>query len=136
MALFVIVLSIADNVVKLPYFVFSPGSAIGVVEYIDIPDDKANPPDGDFFLTTVSLKQAHPTDIVWAKIASGRRIEKQKEVIGDYSPAEYLELNQEAMDESKQTAIQVAMTKAGYTVNQDGSGARIINVSEIGRAHV
>ncbi len=126
----IIITFIADNFIKLPYYVFSPGDAVGVAQYVKVPAEKNFPHTGDVFLTTVLLTHAHPSDIVEAKLTPGNRIEKEKDVIGDFTPQEFLDLNDQAMDTSKQTAISIAMVRAGYSVTPTGEGALVEKVMD------
>jgi len=122
-ALVVIALSIVNYLIIVPYYIFSPGSARGVQEFVEVPAEKAYPPKGDVLFTTVSLRQAHPFDLVWAWITPGNRIEKKKNTIGDLTPRQFLDLNDQLMTDSKQTAIRVAAQRAGIEVKELGDGA-------------
>ncbi len=125
--LFVVIIAylIVNYLVALPYFVIGPGSTEAVQPLLQVPPDKAHVPKGRFLLTTVSLKQAHPTDIVVAWLTKGTEIEEKKQTIGDLSKDEYLKLNDELMESSKLAAVAAAMNRAGYDAKPAGEGARI-----------
>jgi Lon-like protease len=118
-------IGIVSQFINLPYFIISPGSTLSVNNYIDVPADKSYPPDGKVLMVTVRVAQAHPLDMVWAWITPHTEIVKQKELIGDASPKQYFEANENFMENSKLTAEYVAMKRAGYNVDIVGDGAGV-----------
>lgn len=127
-AVIVFALVVANHFILLPYFIFSPGSVRGVSQYLEVPPEQAHPDKGDVLLTTVALRRARPSDMVWAWVTPNTRIEKQDEILGDRSQEDYLKLAEQAMDDSKQQAIAVAMRRAGYEATFTGKGAQVREV--------
>lgn len=125
-----LLLVLINQMITLPYYVLAPGSASPVNKAIEIPAEHEYKPKGELLYTTVSLKQAHPLDMVWSQFDSQDQIKKRVEVIGRQTPKEFLEQSNLSMDESRMMATAVAMKKAGFNVSQQGDGAEIKVVSK------
>jgi PDZ domain-containing protein len=121
---------VANIFVQLPYYVLSPGTTVAVNQFVQLPADKEHPPEGKIMLTTVSLLQAHPSDMVWAWLTEGTRIEKKKVILGDSTPEQFNEMSAQQMDGSQMAAIYVAMQRSGYEATIRGDGALVRNVGE------
>jgi PDZ domain-containing protein len=119
---------VANLLIPLPYYVLSPGSTVAVNQFVKLPADKEHVPSGKIMLTTVSLLEAHPADIVWAWLTPGTRIEKKKLILGDSTPKQFNEQSAQQMDGSQMAAIYVAMQRAGYDATIRGDGAIVRNV--------
>ena len=127
----VVVMVIANFQIHLPYFVLAPGSAQAVKGYVDLPPDKSQGQSGQVLLATVSIKQANPMDWLLAHVLPGRELKKRETILGpSTTQAQYIEQNKDAMTASQRTAIEVAMTRAGYAVTEKGEGAQIAGVGE------
>lgn len=120
----------ANQAATLPYYVIRPGSIQGVGDFAEVPPGRSYPPEGEMFLTTVSLVEARPFDILRAKLSRGHRIEKERDVLGDTSEEQYFDVNERMMAESQETALAIAMRRAGYSVTQRGDGAEVRGISE------
>lgn len=128
---FIAVVALANSLIKLPYYVLGPGDALPVKNYVTIPADKSSGQSGKLLLATVSLTPATPIDFVLAKITPGDEIDGKKAILGSgTSQSQYLQENQTAMTDSQQTAIAVAMTRAGYQVERLGDGAEVVQVAQ------
>lgn len=123
------VIGVGVQFISLPYYIISPGSALAVTPYIEVPDERSHPHEGDVLLTTVSVARAHPYNWLWAYLTPHNRIVKEKDLIGDSTPKQYFEANALSMEESKTTATYVAMRRAGYDVTYLGDGATVQAVS-------
>ena len=131
-ALVVLVGLVAANfAIELPYFILSPGDARPVAKYVELPDNKSQGQSGKILLATVSLIPATPFDWLLAHVTPGAEIEKKKEVLGPKTTqSEYIQLNQEAMDDSQLTAISVAMKRVGYKAIPLGDGAQVAAIGD------
>lgn len=123
-------LVLANRLIPMPYLIEAPGSAVGVSDLIDVPADKKQSANGDFLLTTVSQREAHPFEWLWAKVSPNTELVKKQDVVGNISRDEYLHLNEEAMQDSQYAATAVALRRAGYSVSQLGDGAKVLKVVE------
>jgi Lon-like protease len=125
-----IVLSVANYNIHLPYFVLSPGDALPVKSYVQISPDHLQAQSGKILLATVAVTQATPIEWALAHVMPGDDIERKAEILGPQTTqTQYIQENQEAMDDSQMTAITVAMKRAGYTVTQLGDGAAVAEVA-------
>jgi Lon-like protease len=126
----VAVIALANSLIKLPYYILGPGDALPVKNYITVPPDKSNGQSGKLLLATVALTSASPIDFVLAKITPGDEIDGKSAILGtSTTQTQYLQENETAMTDSQQTAIAVAMTRAGFQVKQLGDGAQVIQVA-------
>ena len=125
---FVALVILANGFIKLPYYIFAPGNVYGVNEVISVPADRDHPHDGDFLMTTVSLREGHPLQLLYAGISPTQRVEKKQTVSGDLSPEEFSKINEAEMKNSQQEAIAVGMQRAGFAVKHVGTGALIKQV--------
>jgi PDZ domain-containing protein len=121
---------VANILIELPYYVLSPGSTVAVNQFVKLPEDKKFEPEGQVMLTTVSLLQARPFDIVWAWVTPGTRIEKKRKILGDSTPQQFNEMSAQQMDNSQMAAIYVAMQRAGFETTIRGDGAVVRTVGE------
>jgi PDZ domain-containing protein len=121
---------VANIFIQLPYYILSPGTTVAVNQFVKLPADREHPPEGKVMLTTVSLLQAHPSDMVWAWLTEGTQIEKKKAILGDSTPEQFNEMSAQQMDGSQMAAIYVAMQRAGYEATIRGDGALVRNVGD------
>lgn len=114
----------------LPYYGISPGSSRPVDELVHAPADKLHPPKGQVLYATVSVGPLKPLQFLRAKLDRDTAIVRERDVLGRTPPKEYRQENLQAMDDSKQTAIVVALRKLGYTVAEHGGGALVQEVED------
>jgi PDZ domain-containing protein len=124
----VVALFVASTTVRIPYYALAPGSARQVNDLIDPPADKHFPPKGHVLMVTVALGPAHPWDVAQSWFNHDIEILKEKEVVGTTPPQQYRRQNLQQMDESKRTAVVVALRRLGYEVPARGQGALISGV--------
>lgn len=112
--------------VTVPYYTLSPGPVYDSSDFVTVEGGTVSD-DGELFFLTVSVKEANVFE--WAAAHLDPRVSiRDREVIRppDVSP-EQLRLESLAMmNESKQDAIYVALTKLGYEVTLIGTGALVI----------
>lgn len=120
-------LFIGAYTIELPYYAIAPGSARQVNDLI-VADAPQYPPDGHVLMATVSLRRANPIDVVQGWWDDDIRIVKEEELTGNTPPQQFRQLNLQAMDESKRTAIVVALRRLRHEVKAHGEGALITGV--------
>ncbi|MCZ7533886.1 MAG: PDZ domain-containing protein [Acidimicrobiia bacterium] len=127
---FLVVIGIAIGIlltVTVPYYAVSPGPVYDTSDFVTV--EGGNTADtGELFFLTVSLKEANVFE--WAAAQFDERVELAK--VGAYRPPDVSEeqLRRESlalMDQSKQDATYVALTKLGYEVTLIGTGALVID---------
>ena len=119
---------IAAFTVDIPYYALAPGTARQVNDLVAVPKEQAHPARGRFLMVTVSLRAAKPVDIAESWFDHDTKIVGEEEIVGKTPPKDVHQENLQLMDESKRTAIVVALRRLGYTVSAKGQGALIIEV--------
>jgi PDZ domain-containing protein len=124
-----VAVALVASVVRIPYYVISPGPARDVQPLIHIDDRTVYPSDGRLLLTAVNLRQASVYDAVEAWIDPAKSVIPEREVL---APGETREEQGERarseMDTSKIDAAVVALTEyAGYPENH-GRGVLVESV--------
>jgi PDZ domain-containing protein len=117
--------------VSLPYFALSPGPVSDVEDLIEVTDQPVFLPDGDMYMLTVSLQEVNVFEYAQAYFDPSIDL-VAREVIrpADVSPDEFRRANRDAMDDSKNTAISVALQYLGYDVHDAGEGVLVSGVLE------
>jgi PDZ domain-containing protein len=113
----------------LPYYALAPGSANEVDELIRAPEDRLHPARGEVYLATVSLQRVKPLGALRGWLDGTTDVVPEKRILGTTPPAQYRQQNLQLMDDSKQTAIVVALRQLGYDVPEQGKGALVVEVS-------
>jgi len=117
--------------VNVAYFALSPGPVSDVEDLIDVNGQEVFPPGGDMFMLTVSLQEVNVFEFAYAYFDSSIDLVR-REVIrpANQSPDEFRRANREAMDDSKDTAISVALQFLGYEVHDEGEGVLVSGIIE------
>jgi PDZ domain-containing protein len=79
-------------------------------------------------MATVELRQARPIDVAESWFDHDIRLVKDEEIRGKQPPKQFNQANLQEMDESKRTAVVVALRRLGYPVTAHGQGALIANI--------
>lgn len=120
---------LASFAVSLPYYRIAPGSARSVTSLVHLPADKAFPPRGAFLLTTVSLGETRAIDALLGWLDPDVDVVPRERIVPpNTNRQEFLELNRQFMDQSKQAAIVVALRRLGFAVAETGAGAIVAMV--------
>jgi PDZ domain-containing protein len=112
----------------LPYYAITPGSARQVDDLISAPGTKTYAPKGLVLLATVTLRTVHPIDFVQRSWDHDLEIVKEQVIRGTTPRDKFSRVNLDAMDESKRTAIVVALRRLGHQVPATGKGALVTDV--------
>jgi len=133
----VLVIVIAGTLIRLPYRVFSPGSATPVGSVVKISGAPTYPLRGPVLFLTVSVSNGRPNlwRLLQAELDSDSKIIGEKEYLGGQSPSTVRRANVAAMDESQLVAKMVALEELGYHVTASGAGAEVQGVLSDSPAH-
>jgi PDZ domain-containing protein len=115
--------------IALPYYAVSPGPVEEVADLISIDDTTTYPTNGEFFLLTVGLREVNAFEFLEAEIDPkvdliGREAVRPRGVTQEQQTRS----NLQAMDQSIDTAVYVALTRLGYEVTFTGEGVSILQV--------
>ncbi|MDH3307300.1 MAG: PDZ domain-containing protein [Acidimicrobiia bacterium] len=118
------------STVELPYYSWSPGPAYEVDDLVTVPEP--DPVDGEFYMLTVSVSasQVTPIEFAIAQFDSSIDLIATERLRGDQTDEEYRENNRRSMDESKATAIFVALDYLGIDVTIKGDGVLVAGLTE------
>ncbi len=133
LVVFVLVL-VAGLVVRLPYYVLSPGSSRATESLISVSGAPTYDNRGSVDFLTVSLRRVTPIEVLASWINPGQELMAEDDLLGDRTPSENRELDLRMMASSKDAAQYRALTRLGYDVVETGSGAVIASVVADGPA--
>lgn len=117
--------------VKVPYFAMSPGPVEEVADLITVGDVPTYAPNGDLFLLTVGLREVNIFEYLEAQLDP--RVDLiARDVIrpAGTTQEEQTRTNLQAMNQSIDIALYVALTRLGYEVGFAGDGVRVLQVVE------
>lgn len=121
-----LVIGLAVNLIELDKVTIGPGAARPVEQLVAVGDDgQAFESEGDILFTTVTLDDRIT---VWEAFVGWLDddvdVFDKAEILGERDEEESRAFNQELMEDSKITAIRVALEQLGYDV-ADGTGALV-----------
>jgi PDZ domain-containing protein len=119
---------LAAMTVTIPYYALAPGSARQVNDLISGPPDRHYPPQGQVLMATVELRQARPIDVAESWFDHDIQLVKDEAIRGNQPPKQFNQANLQEMDDSKRTAVVVALRRLGYNVPAKGQGALITTI--------
>jgi len=125
---------VAALVVRIPYYVLSPGSARATEDLIDVVGAPTFTDRGAVDFLTVSMRQATPIEVVAAWINGSQQIRSADEILGRLTPGESRQVDLRMMASSKDAAQYQALRRLGYRVDENGTGAVIATVLDTGPA--
>lgn len=125
----VVVVAFVVSMVRIPYYVISPGPARDVKSLIHIDERTVYPSDGSLLLTAVNLRQADVYSALEAWIDPAKSVVPERDILGPgETEEEQSERARSEMDTSKIDAAVVALTEhAGYPENH-GRGVLVESV--------
>lgn len=117
--------------VNVAYFALSPGPVGDVEELVGIEGQETFTSTGDMYMLTVSLQEVNIFEYVYAYFDDSIDL-VEREIIrpSDQSPDDFRRANREAMDDSKDTAITVALQYLGFEVHDEGEGVLVSGIIE------
>lgn len=120
--------------VPLPYFTESPGRVLTLGGCVQVQSDRAVPVRGDYLLTTVRLRRAHPVDMLRSAFDPAMGLRPADRVVrGDVRDAEHFAAQRETFARSAQLAAALGLRRAGYAPDSElvvGDGAVVVGVLE------
>ena len=125
---------VAASLIKVPYFLLSPGSVRATEPLIQVSGATTYPPEGEVGYVTVTVQRATALGWVLAHFDSSIDIRPERDILGNDTPDENRQVNLQAMTDSKQTASAVAQQELGYDVKIVGTGALVTAVQPGGPA--
>jgi Lon-like protease len=114
----------AGLVVKLPYYALAPGGARATEPTVSVEGVPSYPSEADLLFTTVYLNRVNAFRLLDGWLDPDVDVVPAEQIDGDQTPAQNQQFNQQLMDASKETAIQVALEHLGYDV-VSGTGATV-----------
>ncbi|MGH9285845.1 MAG: YlbL family protein, partial [Acidimicrobiales bacterium] len=115
--------------VNLPYYALAPGQARAVNGLIQVEGAANFPPGGEVLLTTVSLRNVRAIDALVGWLDPDTDIVEQARLRPrSTSDVQFRQQNLDLMDDSKQTAVVVALRRLGHQVTERGEGGRVVSV--------
>ncbi len=114
---------------KVPYYAISPGPVEEVADLVSVDDVPVYTTNGDLFLLTVGLREVNIFEYLEAQLDPrvdlvGREVIRPAGVTQE----EATRSNLEAMDQSIDAAVYVALTRLGYEVGFSGEGVSVLEV--------
>jgi PDZ domain-containing protein len=110
----------------------SPGSSRPTESLISVSGAQTYVNGGEVDFLTVSLRQATPFEALAAWVNPDLDLASREDVLGKQSPDQNRDLNLRMMSESKDAAQYQALTRLGYPVESNGTGAVVAAVVEGG----
>ncbi|MFM8863164.1 MAG: PDZ domain-containing protein [Acidimicrobiia bacterium] len=129
-----VVALVASLIVRLPYYVLSPGMSRATEDLITVRGAETFDNDGAVDFLTVSMRQVTPIEVVAAWINGTQQLRSSEEILGRLSPGENRDLDLRMMATSKDAAQYQALRRLGYDIRRLGTGAVIASVVEGGPA--
>ena len=116
---------------KVPYYAISPGPVEEVADLVSVEGVPVYTTNGDLLLLTVGLREVNAFEYLEAELDPrvdlvGRDVIRPPGVTQE----EATRTNLEAMDQSIDAAVYVALTRLGYEVGFTGEGVSVLQVSE------
>lgn len=119
--------------VKVPYFAMAPGPTEEVADLMYFGEGvTVHPTTGDLYLLTVTLREVNPFEWFEARYLDERvdLLERQLIRPPGVTEEQVRRTNLQAMNESIDTAIYVALSRLGYEVQFVGDGIEVLQVVE------
>ena len=119
----------ASMLIQLPYYALAPGSARQVDDLIVAESTTTFQPKGEVMLTTITLGKVTPLEALTGWLRDDVDVVPEERILPpDTSDEDYRRFNVAEMDDSKQTAVVVALRRLGYQVAERGEGAVVERV--------
>jgi Lon-like protease len=120
-------------VVRVPYYLLSPGTTYRTQNLITIKGAPSYPQSGSIAYVTVSVTSQKATALqwAWAHLDSSVTIAPADEIVPtNQTPAQNQQENFQEMADSKTAASVVALERLGYHVQASGTGAGVVGVGK------
>jgi PDZ domain-containing protein len=124
------VLLAVGGIVRLPYYILSPGSATAVEPLIKVSGAQSYQHPGSILFTTVSLAgDVNAYALLHGWLSTTDDVVSREAITGGTPTKTYNQQNVQAMTDSKTAATKVALERLGYKVPASGDGALVVQVT-------
>ncbi len=115
--------------VSLPYYAFSPGPVGDALDVVTSDDSVAVfQPDGELFFLTVSLQEVNVYEAIAAALDPAVDLVRRQAVRSDEeSDEDFKKRNLNSMDRSIETAVAVALDRAGVEMAIESDGVQVVD---------
>ncbi len=120
--------TIAAALVQVPYYLLAPGSTRSTEGLVSVEGAPSYQSDGEIDFTTVSVRRATALQALIGWLDPTVSVVPEDQILGGQSQDENRDRNLQEMADSKEVATAVALKSLGYPVDEQGSGAMIVNV--------
>ena len=127
-SILLLVVVVACLVIPIPWFTISPGMSRATEPLIAVEGAPIYDNEGAVDFLTVSMRRATPIEALAAWINPTFVLRSEKEALGNQTQSENRQLNLQLMTESKDAAQYQALTRLGYDVPMQGTGAVVASV--------
>lgn len=123
-------LALVVFLLPLPLIVVGPGGALPVADRVRFPTVEQDPVSGQLLLTTISLDEATPAEVLVAWVDPQSSVLPREQFIADDTPGEqYFAAQRELFRQTGQIAAAAGLRAAGLPVQvSGGGGAQIVEV--------
>jgi len=122
-------LLVVAALVRLPYYVLSPGSATAVEPLIHVQGATSYHDPGTILFTTVALAgDINVYAFLHGSLSTNDEVVSRKAITGGTPAKTYNQQNVQAMTDSKTAATKVALERLGYKVPAAGDGAQVVEI--------
>jgi PDZ domain-containing protein len=119
---------VGASLVEVPYYAFAPGRPVNTTPLVSVVDGPSFEPEGDIYLTTVSLRRATVFEALAGWLDPTVDVVKEEVILPPGTPPSRLrDSNLEAMAGSKQVALGVAYEALGFDAIK-GTGATVVGI--------
>jgi len=126
---------LAGQLIKLPYYVLSPGDATAVGPLVKVDGAPSYHHPGAVLFTTVALLgDANLFTVVRGWLSRDDDVVPRRDITGGTPAKTYEQENVQAMTDSKLSATKVALERLGYPVTAHGDGVVVLQVTPHGAA--
>ncbi len=129
----IVVVVVLGFVIHLPYVIISPGAATPLDDQVVTVNGAPTYGNaGNILFLTVRVSNHDPTvwRVVTSMLNSDREVEKRSNVVGCLSDTENTTINARLMQQSQDSAKDVALTRLGYTVEADPPEITVVEVCQ------
>jgi PDZ domain-containing protein len=120
--------TLAAAFVQVPYFLLAPGSVRSTEGLVSVEGVPTYESDGQIDFTTVSVRRATALQALMGWLDPTVDVVDEDTILGGQTQDENRARNLQQMADSKEIATAVALEALGYQVDEQGSGALIVNV--------
>lgn len=122
-------LFVAFLMIPIPYYIEMPGTTENLKAFVQV-NHQEDTEAGDFYLTTVTIRQATPYLAFRAWLSDFQEVVSEKELFGESTDEEYDQMQQYFMDASKNAAIEQALKLADLPYEMTFKGVYVLSLEE------